>query len=146
MNQDGLGDLVSDGVHRVERCHRILEDDRALLAAEILHLLFTVVGDILAFVEDLTLRNVSVLFENLHDGVGSYGFSRTRLTNDAKRLAFFESEADAVYCLHLAVISGERSVQVDYLKQGSPACFLFQISHLSLPPELGIECVPQTVA
>ena len=35
---DGLGDLLADRVHRVQRRHRLLEDHRDLVAADALHL------------------------------------------------------------------------------------------------------------
>jgi hypothetical protein len=39
MQSDRLADLASDGVERIERGHRLLEDHRDLVAADLLHLL-----------------------------------------------------------------------------------------------------------
>jgi hypothetical protein len=37
MQTDDFGDLIADGVDRIERRHRLLEDDGDLLAADLLH-------------------------------------------------------------------------------------------------------------
>ena len=40
MQPDGLGDLVADGVDRVQAGQRFLEDHRDLVAADLAHLVF----------------------------------------------------------------------------------------------------------
>ena len=70
-----LTKLPSNRKGRIQRSHGILENDGTLFSAEFVHLLLVVIQDILAVEEDLSLYNLSGRSKNLHDGIGSNGFS-----------------------------------------------------------------------
>jgi hypothetical protein len=53
VEHDRLGDLVADGVHRVEAGHRLLEDHRDLVAADAAHLALALLDQVLALEEHL---------------------------------------------------------------------------------------------
>ena len=48
----GLGDLVADGEHRVQRRHRLLEDHRDVVAADLRHLVLVERREVAALEED----------------------------------------------------------------------------------------------
>ncbi len=67
VNLQGLHHLLADREHRIERGHRLLEDHRDVAAALLAHLLFGEVEQVLAFEQDLALRDLPGLGEQAHD-------------------------------------------------------------------------------
>jgi len=68
MPDDHFGDLLSDGVDRIQARHRLLKDHPDLFAAQIAHLGVAKLGDLAALKLDAACRNAaSVLGEKAHD-------------------------------------------------------------------------------
>jgi hypothetical protein len=107
VRQDLLGDLAPDAVHRVQRGHRVLEDHRDLLAADLAQI-------VLARADELgpaQLRRAGEL------GVGRlrqaeqrhrrHRLARAGLAHDGEHLALAQVERHLVDGVHDAVLGGE---------------------------------------
>ena len=127
MDHDRFFDLVANGIYRIQGSHRILENHRAFLPAEHIHLFLAIVRDILALEQDLTLRNMTVLLKDTHDRISRNGFPGARLPDDPECLSFFQHKTDAIDSLYFAVIRGKGSMKVNHLQKRR---FLFIIVHL----------------
>ena len=116
MKLQCLAELPAHRENRIQSSHRILEDNRALVAAEIFHLFFCILENILSLVEDLSADDLSVVGENLHDGIGRHRFSGTGFANHSENLSFLQIEGDAVYGIDDTGLSRESSVKILYLE------------------------------
>ena len=121
MCPDHLGDLVADAVDRIQRAHRILEDHRDLLAADVAQLVV---------VESVELA--SAIVDRAGDpGVGRAGepgqglrgnaFAATGFADDRQHLACRQLERDAVDRLHHTVFGGEADPEVVDRQDGAHA-------------------------
>ena len=117
VERDGLDELVPDGVGGVQRGHRVLEDDRDLVAAHIAHDLLARTHELLPVELDGTGDDLTCGGEDLHDGVGGDGLAGTGLAHDAEDLAPIEEEGDAVDGLDLAGVGEERRMEVGDFEQ-----------------------------
>ena len=112
VRADHLGDLVADAVDGVQRAHRILEDHRDLLAADVAQLVVVESVDLLA----------AILDRAGDPGVGGPGqtgerlrgnaFAATGFADDRQHLARGQLERDAVDRLHHTVFGGEADPKV----------------------------------
>ena len=89
-----LGDLEPDRVHRVERRHRLLEDDRRLAPAHLAQRAL-VDADELAAAELDRAAHVRVLRQQAHQRHRRRRLARTRLADDRQHLAGVEVERGA---------------------------------------------------
>src|SRR5690606_6201797 len=102
---EGLGDLGTDSVHRIERGHRLLEDHRDVVAPDGLEGRFRSPGEIengavIAPPEDLAAGNPAAA--EVHQAVDREGgdrLARAALTDDRKGFAARDVEADAAHDL-----------------------------------------------
>ena len=117
VERDGLDELMPDGIGGVQRGHRILEDDRDLVAAHIAHDLLARADELLAVELDGAGDNLTRGCEDLHDGVGGNGLAGAGLAHDAEDLAPVEEEGDAVDGLDLAGVGEERRMEVGDFEQ-----------------------------
>jgi hypothetical protein len=118
VEHDGLGDLVTDGVHRVQAGHRLLEDHRDLVAADAAHLALALLDQVLALEQHLTARDASRgNGDEAHDRQAGHGLPRAGLTDDGEGLALVEVEAHTVDGLDRAFIGIEVGLQVDDVQQ-----------------------------
>ena len=104
--------LIADRKDRIQRCHRVLEDDAALVAAEGLHLTLTVLEKVLALVENFPFHDTACLRQNLHDGISRHGFSGAGLADHPEHLSLVEVKGNAVDRLDLAVVGEEGRVKI----------------------------------
>src|SRR5438876_4639217 len=108
VQPDGLRDLLADGEDRIQRGHGLLEDHRDLFAADLPHLRGGQAEEVLAVVDDLALHDApGRLRDEPHDAQGGDRLARTRLADDAERLALVDVEADAVDGAHDALVGEE---------------------------------------
>ena len=133
VQEDGLGDLFADGTDRAERGHRLLEDHRDLIAANIAKLAavrFELgdvddVGGVGAVVEGTVEANLA--FDDLargrdeaHDRHGGHALAAAALAYDTDYLPAADVEVDAIDGAHGAFLEGKVRFQIPDLQKGFP--------------------------
>ncbi|GCC45725.1 hypothetical protein chiPu_0029881, partial [Chiloscyllium punctatum] len=97
MQRQDLADLGLDGLQRIERGHRLLEDDRDVVAADLAHLLVGRGQEIAAAETDRTGRmRGRRIRQQLQYRQRADGFSRTGFADQCDALAALDRERDAV--------------------------------------------------
>jgi hypothetical protein len=104
---DGLDQLLPDRVHGVQRRHRVLEDHRHLVAADLAQLAGLGPDQVLALPQRLAARHRGPPGVQPHDGETGDALPGAGLADDAERLSFLHGERDTVDCLDDAVLSLE---------------------------------------
>ncbi len=93
-----LPDLLLDRVQRVERCHRLLEDHRDVIAANVAQMLHVGGQQIGAFEKDfaegMAGRRIG---QQLQDGIGGDALAGAGFADKRHRLALADIEADVVH-------------------------------------------------
>ena len=112
VEHDGLHELVTDGVGRVQAGHRVLKDDGNFVAADGLHDLFARADELLPVELDGAADDLAGRRQNLHDAVGRDALARAGLAHNAEHLAALEIERNAVDGLDLARVREEGGAQV----------------------------------
>ena len=112
VDPDGLAQLAADGKGGVQAGHRILEDDGDPAAAEVLHLLFGVLEDVLPLEEHLALGDAAGVRQDAHDRIGRHALAAAALAHDAQHLAGIQVVGDTVDGPDLAGVGIEGGVQV----------------------------------
>ncbi len=112
-----LLDLKPDGEHRVERCHRVLEDEPDLAATNRAQCVDVELEEILVGVngfagDDLARRHRDQPQQRHH----RHALAGTTLADHTEELAAADLEADAVDGVHNAVLSVELGRQVGDLE------------------------------
>ena len=101
VEDQGLGDLLADGHHRVERRHRLLKDHRDLVAAHTSHFLLGDLEEIASREFDRpgndTARRVR---DQTHQRQRGHALTAARFTHDRQSFARGDMEIDAVDGLH----------------------------------------------
>ena len=113
---DGFHQLVADGVGRVEGGHRILEDDRDLVAAHMLHHVLACADELLPVELDGAGDDLARGGEDLHDGIRGHGFAGAGFADDAEHLALVKEEGHAVDGLDLARVGEKGGMEILYFK------------------------------
>ena len=113
---DGLHQLVADGVGRVEGGHRILENDRDLVAAHMLHHVLACADELLPVELDGAGDDLARGGEDLHDGIRGHGFAGAGFADDAEHLALVKEEGHAVDGLDLARVGEKGGMEILYFK------------------------------
>ena len=91
MPSDDLSDLLTDGAHRVQRGHGILEDHSDLLAADAEPLfLGGILGQIFAPVQNLSAGDRTVFVQHTDKGFGKHAFAAAGFAHDSKGFAFIK--------------------------------------------------------
>ena len=97
VDANRLGDLLADGVHRVERRHRLLEDHRDLVAADALHLAVAERHEVAPLEHDpAPLPDLARRLDQPHDRERADRLAAAGLTDEAEGLAGVELEVDPV--------------------------------------------------
>ena len=113
-----LGDLRAHGIDRVQRGHRLLEDDADFLAADGTHLVGAQRHQIAAPPQDLAGDDPSGWRrDQLQDRERRDGFAAARFADDAESFAAVDREIDAVDRMHHAVFGREMRLQPAYFEQ-----------------------------
>ena len=97
VEPDRLGDLLADREDRVERGHRLLEDHRDVVAADLRHLVLVERREVLTVEDDVRAGlDATGRVDELHDRERGHGLAAPGLTDDAERAALRDREVDAV--------------------------------------------------
>ncbi len=116
MDEQRLRDLKPDPQDRVERRHRLLEDHRDVMAADLAHLLVVELQEIAAVEHDRAGGDLGRLGEQPHDRQRGDGFARAGFADDRDHLAGMDSVADVLDSAHEPVRRAELDAQVLDLK------------------------------
>src|SRR5260221_1695808 len=93
-----LGDLEADGEHRVERGHRLLEDHRDAVAADLAHLLLVEPDEIAPGEADMPGGDPPARRRHQpHDGEGGDALAAAGFADDRQRLVALHGEADVAH-------------------------------------------------
>ncbi len=111
VSANGLGELVADGVHRVQRRHRILEDHGDALAPDVASDLVAKADQLLA-VEPGRAGDPRRLRQQPEQRHRRHRLARSGLADDAEDLALVQVEADAAHGLDETVIGREPDGEV----------------------------------
>src|SRR5918999_855274 len=98
MREYRLLELLADGVERIERGQRILEDHADLAAADAAQLFVRQLVDAPAFEPHLAAGDASGRLEQPDDGEAGNRFAGARLADDAEHLARCDGKGDIVNC------------------------------------------------
>ena len=113
VEDDGLLDLVADGLERVEGGHGVLHDHGDLPAADGAPLLVGgVPGQVLAVVADLPGRDRAVGVQKAHKGLGKHALAGARLAHDGQALPPVDVQGDPADGVEHLAPQGEFHVQV----------------------------------
>src|SRR5450755_118910 len=112
---EGLRDLPTHGIHRVQTGHRILEDHRELLATVVRELVFRQ-PEQLVIAEPNGAGDMRGPWQQTHDGKRRHGLAGTRLTDDPENFAAVQVIADTPHGTDRAVLSAEADRNVVYGK------------------------------
>ena len=108
VQADDLGDLGPHGVDRIERGHRLLEDDGDLLAADLAHLIRPERHQVAALPENLAVDDTSRRHgDELEHGERGDGLAAAGLADHTERLAPVDRMIDAIDRPHHAIVGGE---------------------------------------
>ncbi len=108
-----LGDLKADGEHGIERGHRLLEDHRDAVAADLAHLLVGQVDEIASGEADMARRDAAVgLRHETHDRQCGDALAAPRLADDCQRLVALHGKADVAHGRMPAAAGAERGDEV----------------------------------
>ena len=126
VGRDRLRELVADSEHRIERGHRILEDHRDVVAANLTQLLRRHLQQVAAVEDGLPARDLSGrLRDQPEQRHHADALARPRLADDAEHLAGEDVVADAVDGVHDPVFGRELDHEIpdgqDRLRHGSAA-------------------------
>ncbi len=96
MHPDRLGHLVADREQRVQRHHRVLQDHRDPLAADMLHLIFGFLHEILALEQHPAADDARGRRQDAHDGEGERAFPGAAFPDNAQGLPGIEAQRHLV--------------------------------------------------
>ncbi|MCY1296085.1 hypothetical protein D9M70_454550 [compost metagenome] len=102
MVHDRLGDLAADGIERIERGHRLLEDHCDLRTAHLVQRLWRQAHKLLSAVTR-GAGDLTVLGEQAHDAHHRLALAGAGLADDRKRFAGTDVEIDALDRFHRAI-------------------------------------------
>ena len=129
VRQDGFHHLLADAQHRVQRHQRILEDHRDAVAAQLAHLFFAVLAQVLALEADLALDHFPGIDQAQQREAG-HGLARAGLADQAHDFASAHGQVYAIDGRPGAGFGMECGAQSAHLQNG-----LAHVSHpLRKPP------------
>ena len=113
-----LGQLPADREHRVQRRHRLLEDHRDAVAADLADLVLVQLQEVFALEEDFAGDDVARRDgDEPQEGERADALAAAGLTHEAERLAFLDVVGDAVDGLDDALFGVEVGPQILDLQQ-----------------------------
>ena len=100
MENEHFGDLIADGIHRIQGGHGFLKNHGDSIPPNGPHLLHGKRDDIRSVEQDIAVNNSARrLRDKAHDGLGGHTFPATGLPHDAEHLAFGKKKRDIINCL-----------------------------------------------
>jgi hypothetical protein len=115
---DRLGDLVTDGVDRIERQHRLLEDHRHDAAAQVFQLDIVHRNDVLVADADGAGDLAALRRQHAHQRTQRDALARTGFAKQAEHLALPQRDIDAVERMHGA-LAFEAHMHVAHFDNGT---------------------------
>ena len=119
---ENLADLLLDRVQRIERGHRLLEDDGDVVAAHVADLALRQAEQLPAFEMDgagrMARRRIG---QQLEDRQRRHRLAGARFADQRHRLALLDLERDAIDREHLALALAERDREVADGEKGLPS-------------------------
>ena len=113
-----LGDLLADGVDRIERGHRLLEHHRDVFCADAIHLARIERSKIATLIEDLPGDDLSGRHrDQLEDRHRGHGLAAAGFADHADGLAAPDRQIDAVDGSHHAIVGREMRLEAANLEQ-----------------------------
>src|ERR1700733_5726942 len=117
VDEHALGDLPADRHGRVQRGHRVLENDPDLVAADLADLVVLQLDEIAPVEPDLASRDVGPVGKQPHDRHRGHRLAASRLADDPDGLALLDLEAEAIYRVHDAAAELDLGLEVLDLEQ-----------------------------
>ena len=117
VRDDRLDDLDADPVHGIERRHRVLEDHRDLVPADIAQARLRHGQQVLPLVDDLALERRVLAAGQPEERHSRHALPRAGLADDPEHLAALELEVDAVDRSHDPVFGRESDLEALDLQQ-----------------------------
>ena len=124
VQHDRLDDLRADRVHRAERRHRFLRDQRDLGAAQVAHHAGRAAGGArgrsvcrASAIQDLAAGDAAGRIDQLQDRPHRHALAAAAFADDADDLAGEHVEAHAIDRAHRAFVQSERHAQVAHAQQ-----------------------------
>ncbi len=111
MRAHRLGDLVADGEHGVQAGHRLLEDHRDAVAADVAHLRRREVQQVPAVKFDVSGGDATWRRHKTHHRQRQNRLAAAAFTDDAKRAAPIDRDVDAVHRRDIAAGRTEHGAQ-----------------------------------
>ena len=113
-----LAHLLADLIDRVQGGHRILEDHRDIVTANVLHLFLSHFEDRTTAIANVAALDLSRRHrDKTHDGHGGHGLTGAGLTDDAKGFAAIERVGHTVDSANDAILGMEIHLKVIDLEQ-----------------------------
>ncbi len=106
-----LGHLAADGVHRVQRRHRLLEDHADAVAAHLAHLRIGATDEFLA-VEADAAGDLGAVGQQAHERHGGDRFAAARFADQAQGFAARQRKADAAHGVGRAAVGLQADAEV----------------------------------
>ena len=116
MQPERLGDLRADAMQRVERGHRLLEDHRDAVAANLAHL-GLVEPDEIAPLEAQRAGDMGAFRQQAHQRERGHGLARTGFSHDAERLARAQRERHVAHHSARSLRRGQVDGEIGDLEQ-----------------------------
>ena len=108
MQTKALAYLLADLIDRVQGGHRILEDHRDIVTANVLHLFLGHLEDRTTAIANVAALNLSRRHrDKAHDGHGGHGLTGAGLADDTQGLAAIERVGDTVDSANDAILGVE---------------------------------------
>ncbi len=117
MNFEHFHDLLTDGVQRIERRHRLLKHHRDVVAAHAAHFRFGKVQEVPALKQDFPARVMCGGGQEAEHGKTRDRFSRSGFADDGDGLALLHVERDAIYGERFAAGLAERNREIPDLEK-----------------------------
>src|SRR5262249_455645 len=117
MGAVGLGDLLADGHHRIERVFRVLQDHGDALAAQLAKAAFAEAAQVDIAQSQFVRLGAAGVSDKAHDGPPGRGFARPALAHASQALAA-EREAGVGHGGDGAVVAGIGDPEVAHGEQG----------------------------
>lgn len=117
VQQQGFHKLVTDGVGRVERGHRLLEDHGDAVSAQVAHDPIAGLQEVDVVIADLVRRAFDRLAQKAHHRERGQRLARAAFADDRQRLAALHLEVDAAHRVQRAAAGGDVEREVLYGKE-----------------------------
>ena len=117
MGPNGLDELMTDAVERIQRSEGVLKNRANSAPTEPSKLVLGILVDPFTCEADLTARDPPRRIQQADDGRTRQGFTSAGFTDDAQNLARGDRQTDAIKCSQEAAACGELNDQIVDFKE-----------------------------